>query len=146
LSAASLLFCGGEFVSGGLGTCSRTARRMNGGAMGNDEKEQEDESESGQSSSRRDLGVGEVLDPENGLTNVVAMLHNEAARVLAKNLTLVVDCILDNVKKGNLSSAKLLMELAGQAQSEKGVSEVEYRSFAEELWKEYRKSVGEVAD
>jgi len=112
--------------------------------MGNDGEEQEEAGGSGQSAADYDLGAGEVLDPENGPTELASKLQKMAAEALAKHLTEVVDCVVTNVKKHHLPSAKMLLDLAGRVQSEDGVSEAEYRSFAEELWKAYQKSVGDV--
>jgi hypothetical protein len=114
--------------------------------MGNDDEKQKDESGSSESGPDGNGRVGEVLDPENGLTGVLSRLQKMATQTLADNLGTVVTCVLTSVKKNHLSGAKMLLELAGQVQSENGVSEAEYRSFAEELWKEYEKAVGEVVD
>jgi hypothetical protein len=105
-------------------------------------KEQDDSG-----SERSDEPAGEGLDPEIGPSaSPVQMKDRISGAVLLRDLDVeavheqlmeVSNGILVNQKPGPLASTKLIFGLATRLKSDEEVSEEEYRSLAEVLWKDF---------
>jgi hypothetical protein len=84
---------------------------------------------------RRD-GSGEwETGPENGRGPL--LLQEMADKALEENLSVVIECILVNIRAKHLPSLKTLFDLAARVRLYGRVPEEEYRSLAEVLWKAY---------
>jgi hypothetical protein len=85
----------------------------------------------------KDARVGS--DPENGRTRAKKRLRKEAETALGNHATEIVQCLLRNIGKDHVPSAKMLIDLADLEDGpgdEDGAAQDEYRSLAEVLWKE----------
>jgi hypothetical protein len=108
------------------------------------EAEEEDAIE--QAGARGAEDAGERSDPEDGRTGAVALLQKKADEAVEKNLSRIVDCIVDNIIEKHLPSVKLLFEVAARYRVEGAVPKEDFRSFAEVLWKEVQEQERETGN
>lgn len=103
--------------------------------------EEVEESERGNAESG---GAGESRsDPENGPTEGTVVLGGVVLTAVEKHFEVLVGCIVENIKKFHLPSAKLLIELAMLLGLGNKISEKEYPSLAEVLSKACQEQVEE---
>jgi hypothetical protein len=85
----------------------------------------------------RGRSAGQQTDPEKGPTGAVAMFREVAKGALFEHIKAIVDCILVNIKKHHLPSAKLLVDLVTLLEAAGLDLPAEaYMGFAEALWRE----------
>lgn len=87
---------------------------------------------------RSDVAGVAAVNPEIGSArrvNAPAMLKGFAVIAVQAKLDEIVTCIMTNITKGHLPSAKLLFDLASKMVNDEEIPEAEMKSIAEFLWK-----------